>query len=562
MRSRSLLLSSLCTLTACGGVVEVDETALTSEEPYALTIPETGAASFDPDSSTVQLAPAQAEGFNDVAETTPVADCAVSCVDLRPQATADQSRRLLQSCLNRCDVVTLHPGAVFRLEAPITVPSGALLTTEGAGPASAWAELRAIGTPRFASNRLVTVCSRTESNGCGRGELAVGGTLRFLKLNMNNVTSEVRPNSVINVDGRGNVIEHVEVFNPLERHVIPRCGPTVGPVNHHSALAFNPGDADNVVRHAKLHGLVLGVVFGAGLTSASNNVVEDSEIFMNRSNPITFAGFGIARRNHIHDNGWCVGDGLEGGAIYCARNHNGGVLSDNEIHDTCRDVIDFDDCWHMKVLDNHLYNPGTRRFPAPVGDVGAKCNSAATMRTGVPRYSTYARNRVENQGRDWNTVGVHFPSDDRFSATGAAAYSDLPDGRRQSLAYLMVKRRDQGSFAAIGNDIRDNVFVATCDSPACVGMGYYVARGTGLDVAGNWSAATTNAFRGNRVGSSPRTSRRCGANWYAGGAWAGSASLCQPGSTAQGCNADDYAHEGHDHGAAHSAFRNCGCRTY
>ncbi len=566
MKTRFTVTASLVSLAlcACGGTAEPQVMPEEGQmgEPYALGVPEDGLASFDPESSILQSEPAESEGPNDVAQTEAVPSCSSTCTDIRTRDTEFQNRRVIQSCLNHCGFASLHPGAVFRLTDPITVPSGAVLTTFGATATSAWAELRAIGAPLFSSNRFVTVCSRGTTRGCEGGTTAQGGTLRFLKLNMNNVTSDVSPNSVLNVDGNNNLIESVEVFNPLERHTLPNCGATWGPVRRHSALAFNPGDTNNVVRNANIHGLVLGVVFGAGLTAASNNVVENSEISMNRSNPVTFAGFGIVRNSHIHDNGWCIGDGMEGGAIYCARNHNGGVLKGNEIHDTCRDVIDFDDCWHMKIVDNHLYNPGTREFPAPVGFVGTKCNSAATVRTGVPRYYSFARNVVENIGRDWNTVGNHFHTDDRFSALGAAPYSDLPNGARQSLAYLMVKRRDQGAFAAIGNDVRENKFIATCNSASCVGMGYYIARGTGLDVAGHWSAATTNAFRGNATGSSPHSSRRCGANWYAGGAWSNGRSECRVGSTDNGCNTDDAWHEGHDHGVAHSSFRNCGCRTY
>lgn len=488
----------------------------------------------------------------------PIDDCATRCADVVPRATPEANRTRIQSCVRQCPVTTLRGNEVFLLKKSITVPSGATLTTAGGHAAGGWAELRETGDPLlFGSNKLVTLCSKTGAPGCDTGKADVGGTIRFLVLNVDNKNNATSPNMVINIDGAGNLAEHVEVMNPNVRTTIPGCGATYGPARRVSGISFNPPDHDNVIRHSKIHGVTLGVVFNENLKPGSNNLVADVEIFMNRSNPVTFAGFGKVINSHIHHNGWCIGDGMDGGAVYCQQNHNGGVLEGNEIHDTCRDVIDYDRCWNMTIRSNHLYNPGTRVFPAPVGNVGTKCNSSQTMRLGAAHGDTIVDNVVENRGRPWNTVANHFRNDDRFSATGAAPYSDLPSGSRQSLAFLLVRRRDQLSLTTEGNNIRGNTFIADCNASGCVGMGFFTTRGTGVGIAGGWSGTTANTFRENDEHLSTIGSRRCGANWYA-----GSTASCAPGSTADECNSDDASHQGTKHGVVHSTYRNCGCRNY
>ena len=113
------------------------------------------------------------------------------------------------------------------------------------------------------------------------------------------------------------------------------------------------------------------------------------------------------------------------------------------------------------------------------------------------------------------------------------------------LGFLLV--RDPGSpYDAIGNSIEGNQMRAYC-SGDCVGVGYFVSRGTGL-VGGDWSAATTNYFTGNDPFGSNVGSRRCGGNWYAAN------SICDAGAGAP-CNTDDYQHTA-------TELRNDPCRDY
>lgn len=491
-------------------------------------------------------------------EKSGTAEQCEKCLDVTPRPTPRDNRRKLQTCLSQCALTTLAPGAVFELPLSITVPSGATLTTAGATANSNWAELREVadteGTPpsaRFGSSRIVNLCSKTDSPGCDSGSKNVGGTVRFLKLNVNNKHKNANGNMVLYMEGANNLAEHVGIFNPLEASNIPRCGATFGPAIPIFGTMFYRtkvdgrwmASHDNTLRHSKIRGTSMGVFFHQVLPKESNNVVDDVEISMVRANPVTFGGFGKLKNSHIHDNGWCVGDGLNGGAIYCARDHIGGELINNKIHDACRDVIDFDDCWNFSFIGNHLYNPGTRTFPGPVA-AEPQCNASQTMRLGVPHNDIVKNNVVENKNRPWNTVGSQFRTrGDRFSAAGAAPFSDLPNGISQSLAMLLVRRPDQRTLTTEGNSFTGNTFTANCNGPGCVGMGYFTMRGTGLDAQGRWSAATTNAFRDNNVNGSTLTSRRCGANWFSG-------------------NSDDSKHEGQSHGVSHSSFHTCDCRNY
>ena len=508
--------------------------------------------------------------------------CAARCDDLPVQSTPFLNRFAIQNCLGTCGYARLRPGEVYNVARGVTVPSGAILTTRGAGPTTPWAELRAVAETtstidptHFGGNRIVTLCSRVPTMaGCEAGTANTGATLRFVRLNMNNKNKPLLDNSpnapgavsvssVLHMTGNNNLAEYVDLYNPLTQVTIPSCGTTWGPKHRISGTSLSGPSTGNILRHSKIHGLAHGVVFNKTLKRSMVNIVDDVEIYMNRANALTFAGYGEVRNSHFHDNGWCVGDPYNGGAIYCAKNHEGGIVDKSELHDTCRDVIDWDNCWNMRLTNNHIYNPGTRVYPAPVGNQGPKCNSSQTVRMGVPHGALISGNNIQNAGRPWNTVGNHFARDPRFAARGAPLHSDLPDGAATSMAFLLVRRPDQVNLTTEGNDIRDNTFTATCNTPGvCVGLGYFTTRGTGLNASGGWSGATTNSFRRNRYTGSPKGSRRCGANWYAGGAWAFGGSLCQAGSTERDCNSDDANHENGDHGASHSAYRNCGCRSY
>lgn len=560
-------LGALNLISGCGSAAVEDPI----EGPVEQSADPTAPASTPPATPSADEAPPpdDPDGTTSVAKTTPIANCKAECISLPPQSTPNATREKLQSCLSQCTTTSLVAGKVYELAKAIVVPSGATLTTEGATPKSEWAELREVAnlpSARFGTNSLVRLCSKTDSSGCTQGSANVGGTLRYMRLNLDNKQASGYPvNMVLHLDGAHNTAEYVDITNPVLRSTIPTCGSTFGPavpVMGSSILNSKVGGKDipshdNVIRHSKIHGTSAGVFFHQALKADTNNVVEDTEIFMVRSNPVTFGGFGIVRNSHLHDNGWCVGDGLNGGAVYCKDDRIGGVLENNDIHDTCRDAIDFDNCWNMELTGNHIYNPGTRDFPAPVGRVGV-CNSGQTMRLGVPHNDVIKNNIVENKGRPWNTVGTHFgPNEKRFSARGAAPYSDLPNGSSQSLAMILVRNPDQVFETAEGNEFTGNTFTADCNQSGCVGMGFFTTRATGIDLKGNWSAESTNTFRANMVTGSALTSRRCGANWFA-----ASSPACMDGTISAGCNTDDARHEGHSHGVDHSSLRSCDCKSY
>jgi hypothetical protein len=181
--------------------------------------------------------------------------CETVCADLAPAGTPESTRSQLQWCLDHCSVTSLRAGEVFGLSESIVVPSGKTLTTAGASGTLAdnnWAELRETADPNrrpvaFGSRQLVTVCSQAtatgDSEGCASGSPSVGGTLRHLTLNANNQSDETTPSSVINVEGRGNLIEFVLVVYPVLERATPIAECSLqsrwGPVDRFTAIAFD-----------------------------------------------------------------------------------------------------------------------------------------------------------------------------------------------------------------------------------------------------------------------------------------------------------------------------------
>ncbi len=124
-------------------------------------------------------------------------------------------------------------------------------------------------------------------------------------------------------------------------------------------------------------------------------------------------------------------------------------------------------------------------------------------------------------------------------------FADLPGGEHTVMAFWLAARPGGTST---GNSVTDNTLRAYCSSP-CVGLGYFVSRGTGVDASGGWSASTTNYFTKNDPYGSNVGSKRCGANWYA------ASSTCTASTLDPDCNTDDPQHTG-------DWSRNDGCRDY
>ncbi|CAE8609679.1 unnamed protein product [Polarella glacialis] len=111
---------------------------------------------------------------------------------------------------------------------------------------------------------------------------------------------------------------------------------------------------------------------------------------------------------------------------------------------------------------------------------------------------------------------------------------------------------------SVRHEISANTFNASCGA-GCVGVGYFVGRGTGLlQQEGDRDSSQLlggenkhpSIFTDNRVSGSDVGSKRCGENWYA-----GIMPVCQE-PAAWPCNEDDFQHSA-------SNFRNdLGCREY
>jgi len=212
----------------------------------------------------------------------------------------------------------------------------------------------------------------------------------------------------------------------------------------------------------------------------------------------------------------------------------------NHSYENCGMSLDLDRSSRLVIRDNTFEHPGytwggTRR-----------CGTGTTahlidIRDSVVEGNTFLNRGESTIGGDPNRV---------MSASGTGAPTDLPNTTNQAVAFMLTRRRD-ATHLSVHNRVANNRFISNCAAP-CVGLGYFVGRGTGFDAAGGWSAATTNTFVGNDPFGSNIGSRRCGGNWYAAN------EPCGEGALEPSCNRDDPQHEGPGHDWA----RNDDCAHY
>lgn len=293
----------------------------------------------------------------------------------------------------------------------------------------------------------------------------------------------------------------------------------------------------------QIHDVHYGVIFDQH-PNGTDNLLEANQIHDIRCDGVSFRGYGRAVDNELYRLGrQClnpVEDPIPGGGFYTLDNPHGAEIVGNHAYQTCGMPLDLDRARNFVITDNTFEQPG---FTGAAGY--GNCGAGATSHLVDISESTIERNTFRKGagpvGSDPNRV---------MSASGNGVPSDLPAGADTAVAFILSHRRDETTWTATHNSIRDNSFIANCTAP-CVGLGYFTGRGTGFDLAGNWSASTTNYFTNNTPFGSNIGSKRCGGNWYAANSACGA-------NADPDCNADDAQHEG----AGHDQYRNDNCQFY
>ena len=431
------------------------------------------------------------------------------CQNLKPDpaGSATANHKAITSCLADVKLAVLAAGD-YPISGPINMPASAVL--RGADPAS---RPTLIVQPGRGANTVVSF--NTSSPATSKA------ALEDVKIDVHANLGLYQNAAIVHFAADNARVKNCDLFNAQ-----------VTPTGKSLAAVYFISDTSTggEVRNTRMYNNFYGVIF-RGKSAAASNLVADSEIYNNKCDPITFAGYGVAEGNKIHDNGWdCENGPIPGGGIYTLTNAAGGVVRKNIIYNTCGHGMDFDRAANMIIEDNEVKSPGYQ-----FGGAAPWCKGSAGALFNGLRESTIARNVIVNDGGPGNAA--KFSGYDVFSAAGAAMYSDLPQGGNTIVGVIISEPRSPAGWEGSHNTFTDNQFRAACPSGSgCVGLGYFVSRGTGY-LGTTWSASTTSYFTGNKSFGSNIGSVRCGGNWYAGG------SQCPAGAPAP-CNDDDYQHTG------------------
>ena len=465
-----------------------------------------GADASDGAAGAAQDAPGDVGSDNDPAEVAPPDPC----TGIAPQTDPAANHAAILSCLETVGHAILAPGE-FPIPTTIVMPNGSTL-----GGDATWPRLRLTGGAQ-------AVVSTFEGN-----------EVKFLRLDSDhNLT--VPHGGVVMIRGSDSFIH--------DNHI--QCADGAAGDEKDTGVRFSHTDGrNNRVFRNQIHHVHYGVIFDT-YPAGAVNTLETNQIFEIRCDAVTFRGYGEAIGNDIRHGGWqCLNPAtspIPGGGFYSLENDVGAKIIDNHVYEVCGMPLDIDRVANFEIRGNTFENPGWN------WDGHDHCGAGATAHLIDFRDSVVENNVFRNDGR-------HTVSSDPnhvMSATGSGVPSDLPSGSSQAVAFALTHRSSSTTWLTTGNAIQDNTFIAGCSAP-CVGLGYFVGRGTGFAADGSWSAATTNYFRRNTPFGSNIGSKRCGGNWYA------ADSTCAAGNLAADCNIDDPQHEG----AGHDWARNDDCPHY
>ncbi|CAE8654647.1 unnamed protein product [Polarella glacialis] len=453
------------------------------------------------------------------------------CKNLTPQASARENFAAITSCFQSSErVVMLGPGT-FLLSGGIELPPNSSLTGSIDGIPSVPAPRLLLATPTAASDFVLRVSSDSK--------------VSLLSLDAgDNLVAQGCCTSVLHISGNSSLVHDVEVMNT-----------SVGV----GVYFLEATSKENQLLRVHVHHCHYGVVFTHGLKPESENLFHGGLVELVACDAFTFAGYGEAVNNTVRASGFaCRTDApVAGAAFFCRGNIAGGIIAENEasnknlcvlsVYDTCGRALDFDSCSHFNVSFNDL--PSNALSLSPLGDqdgVFSELNAVASLQ---------------------------------------APFSDLPGGEQTMLNLAILHRPLSSARPSVRHEISANTFNASCGA-GCVGVGYFVGRGTGLlQQEGDRDSSQLlggenkhpSIFTDNRVSGSDVGSKRCGENWRckmvaiphfvvnlplevdeileAGFLKEGIMPVCQE-PAAWPCNEDDFQHSA-------SNFRNdLGCREY
>mmetsp|Transcript_12126 Transcript_12126/g.32511 ORF Transcript_12126/g.32511 Transcript_12126/m.32511 type:complete len:555 (-) Transcript_12126:43-1707(-) len=467
-------------------------------------------------------------------------DANVTCDSLVPQSSARKNYFTILGCLNSGDRRAVLAEGTFQLHRGIAMPDNSSLV----GVA-----VDANGTRRYPRLRIAVPTAMTSfvvriGNASSLSSLTLDGAENLRGFEQDCCAS------ILSVMGSGSVVEDIEAFNF-----------SVGAgVYIHGAAS-----SGNVLTRVHIHSCYYGLIFEHGLKQVPGNVFSDGVIEHIACDAVTFGGYGELHASVVRDSGYECGRNVPrhpGGGIYCSGNAVGGVVRDNRVHGMCGQGLDMDSCANFNISANMFHTRVEAVYPEH-----GHCYAFATVSLLDTRDTLFQDNIVVNergvvlneQGPTLIRASPEFDPNQMFTDVdwSAVPFADLPGGSRTAIGLAVLRRPRHGAQPAIDNVVARNHFRASCRDRAdaeepCVGVGYFVSRGTGSDenadyhLQNRWSPTkfTANLVEGSDIGS-----KRCGRNWYA-----AEEPICRRGSESP-CNEDDYEHpEGN--------YRNDDCWEY
>eukprot|EP00931_Biecheleriopsis_adriatica_P102108 TRINITY_DN77131_c0_g1_i1.p1 TRINITY_DN77131_c0_g1~~TRINITY_DN77131_c0_g1_i1.p1 ORF type:complete len:563 (-),score=99.95 TRINITY_DN77131_c0_g1_i1:49-1737(-) len=309
-----------------------------------------------------------------------------------------------------------------------------------------------------------------------------------------------------------------------------------------------PTSRGNSVVRAHAHDCYYGVVFARGLNPDQRNIFAEGLVEQVACDGISFAGFGEATGNVIRESGFACGPPAmgAGAGFFCRGSAVGGIISRNEVYDTCGLAMDMDSCSNFRVSENVFRESGH-----DFGGAELHCRGMATVQLLDSQAFSFIDNSVSNT-RVSNRQSQSLLGDvhDVFREVDSAPFSDLPAGADTLLNFAILQRRRPGALDSVHHEVVGNFFFSSCrgaeadnSNSSCLGLAYFAGRGTGLPQAklpgyswGERGEKQPSHYTSNRVNGSDVGSVRCGANRYA-----GSMPVCRK-DAQQPCNEDDYLH--------------------
>jgi len=424
-----------------------------------------------------------------------------NCNSLAPVSGPAANRANIQTCLSQGRAML--SGGTFRVDGPIIIGnSQTLIGAPGRYPVIMLA-------PGNTSNVLI----RFDGS---------DGRVAYLTLDGNNAFGNFTNAAVVTFyKGGSNQVDNNRIMNS-----------TTPPVGKQATGVYVMGGyGGNLIANNRIYNNFHGVIFAAQFTVDTASTLTLNQIYDNKCDGVSLAGYGEVISNSIRNTGWDCENGIPGGGIYAEENDRGALIDGNEIYNTCGHGIDLFRIANFTITRNHVHDPGY-----PEGSGHALCYDWGATPAFLlnARESVITNNTFANEGRPLNRVTVDHNG--VFSAAGAAPFSDLPQGAARVFGFVLAWNRDP-LWTTTHNVIDGNVFRAP--------IGHFASRGTGYDEVRGWSAATTNYYTNNHA----ESSARCGGNWYAAGT--------QSCGTQAPCNLDDSKHP-----MAVNWARNDGCYFY